>query len=68
MAKRIKLKDIIKEGIAGSLPSTLSTLGGVVTRKPFNTGISLANLVKEKFSGESIARRYMEIIDLEMSI
>ena len=49
MAKRIKLKDIIKEGVAGRLPSTLSTFGGVVTRKPFHTGISLANLVKQKF-------------------
>ena len=49
MSKRIKLKNLIKEGIAGSVPSTLSTLGGVVTRKPFHTGISLANIVKEKF-------------------
>ena len=49
MSKRIKLKNIIKEGVAGSVPSTLSTFGGIVTRKPFHTGISLANIVKEKF-------------------
>ena len=49
MAKNIKMKDLIKEGMAGSIPGSLSTFGAVVSRKPFHTGVSLSNLVKEKF-------------------
>lgn len=48
MAKRIKLKEIIEEGIAGSIPGTLSTIGGMVSRPAFDN-MSLSNLVREKY-------------------
>ena len=43
MAKRIKLKDILKENFSGTL------MGGVVSRSPFHTDMSLSKIVKEKY-------------------
>ena len=37
MSKRIKLKDLIKESIAGAIPGTLSTRGGFVSNQAFST-------------------------------
>ena len=43
MSKRIKLKDLLKENFSGTL------LGGIVSRSPFHTNISLSKIVKEKY-------------------
>ena len=43
MSKRIKLKDLLKENFSGTL------VGGIVSRSPFHTNISLSNIVKEKY-------------------
>ena len=43
MAKRIKLKDLLKENFSGTL------LGGVVSRSPWHTDMSLSKIVKEKY-------------------
>ena len=59
MSKRIKLKNLIKEGMAGSVPGSLSTFGAVVSRKPFHTDISLSNIVKEKFGDTLIPFNYI---------
>ena len=37
MSKRIKLKDLIKESIAGAIPGSLSTRGGFVSNQAFST-------------------------------
>ena len=42
MAKKIKMKDLMNENFS-------STIGGVVTAKPFHTNMSLSNIVKEKY-------------------
>ena len=39
----IKLKDLLKENFSGTL------VGGIVSRSPFHTNISLSNIVKEKY-------------------
>ena len=39
----IKLKDLLKENFSGTL------VGGVVSRSPFHTNISLSKIVKEKY-------------------
>jgi len=44
MAKKIKMKDLMNENF-----STISTVGGIVTAKPFHTDMSLSALVKEKY-------------------
>ena len=44
MSKKIKMKDLMNENF-----STISTIGGVVTAKPFHTDMSLSGLVKEKY-------------------
>lgn len=43
MAKRIKLKNLLKENFSGAM------LGGVVSRSPWQNDISLSRIVKEKF-------------------
>ena len=43
MSKRIKLKDLLKEDFSGTL------VGGIVSRSPFHTNISLSKIVKEKY-------------------
>ena len=43
MAKRIKMKDLLKENFSGAMQ------GGVVSRSPFHTDMSLSNIVKEKY-------------------
>ena len=43
MAKRIKLKDLLKENFSGTM------LGGVVSRSPWQSDISLSKIVKEKY-------------------
>ena len=43
MSKRIKLKDLLKENFSGTL------VGGIVSRSPFHTNISLSKIVKEKY-------------------
>ena len=42
MAKKIKMKDLMNENFS-------STIGGVVTAKPFHTNMSLSSIVKEKY-------------------
>ena len=42
MAKRIKMKDLLKENFSGTM------LGGVVSRSPWQSDISLSKIVKEK--------------------
>jgi hypothetical protein len=43
MAKRIKLKDLLKESFSGTM------MGGVVSRSPWHTDMSLSKIVKEKY-------------------
>ena len=43
MAKRIKLKDLLKENFSGAM------LGGVVSRSPWLSDFSLSKIVKEKY-------------------
>ena len=43
MAKRIKMKDLLKENFSSAMQ------GGVVSRSPFHTDMSLSNIVKEKY-------------------
>ena len=43
MAKRIKLKDLLKENFSGAM------LGGVVSRSPWSSDFSLSRIVKEKY-------------------
>ena len=43
MAKRIKMKDLLKENFSGTM------LGGVVSRSPWQSDISLSKIVKEKY-------------------
>ena len=43
MAKRIKMKDLLKENFSSAMR------GGVVSRSPFHTDMSLSNIVKEKY-------------------
>jgi hypothetical protein len=43
MAKRIKLKDLLKENFSGAM------LGGVVSRSPWSSDFSLSKIVKEKY-------------------
>ena len=43
MSKNIKLKDLLKENFSGTL------VGGIVSRSPFHTNISLSKIVKEKY-------------------
>ena len=43
MAKRIKMKDILKESFSGTM------MGGVVSRSPWHTDMSLSKIVKEKY-------------------
>ena len=43
MAKKIKMKDLLKENFSGAM------LGGIVSRSPFHTDMSLSNIVKEKY-------------------
>ena len=43
MAKRIKLKDILKENFSGTM------MGGVVSGNGFHNNISLSKIVKEKY-------------------
>ena len=43
MAKRIKLKDILKESFSGTM------MGGVVSRSPFINDLSMSSIVKEKY-------------------
>ena len=37
MSKRIKLKDLLKESIAGTIPGSLSTRGGFISNQAFST-------------------------------
>ena len=43
MAKRIKLKDLLKENFSGAM------LGGVVSRSPWSSDFSMSKIVKEKY-------------------
>ena len=43
MAKRIKLKDLLKENFSGAI------LGGVVSRSPWPSDFSMSKIVKEKY-------------------
>ena len=43
MSKKIKLKDLLKENFSGTV------MGGVVSRSPWSTDMSLSNIVKEKY-------------------
>ena len=43
MAKKIKMKDLLKENFSGTV------MGGVVSRSPWSTDMSLSNIVKEKY-------------------
>ena len=43
MAKRIKMKDLLKESFSGTM------MGGVVSRSPWHTDMSLSKIVKEKY-------------------
>jgi len=43
MAKRIKMKDLLKENFSGTF------LGGMVSRSPWHDNISLSKIVKEKY-------------------
>ena len=43
MSKKIKLKDLLKENFSGTM------MGGVVSRSPFHTDMSLSKIVKEKY-------------------
>jgi len=43
MAKKIKLKDLLEENFTGTM------MGGVVSRSPWSTGMSLSKIVKEKY-------------------
>ena len=43
MAKRIKLKDLLKENFSGAM------LGGVVSRNPWSSDFSMSKIVKEKY-------------------
>jgi hypothetical protein len=43
MSKKIKLKDLIKENFSGTV------MGGVVSRSPFHSNMSLSKIVKEKY-------------------
>ena len=65
MAKRIKLKNLLKENFSGAM------LGGVVSRSPWQNDISLSRIVKEKFGDtteaedidiKSFVKKYLIII------
>ena len=43
MAKKIKMKDLLKENFSGTV------MGGVVSRSPWSTDMRLSNIVKEKY-------------------
>ena len=43
MSKKIKLKDLLKENFSGTV------MGGVVSRSPFHSNMSLSKIVKEKY-------------------
>jgi len=43
MAKRIKMKDLLKESFSGTM------MGGVVSRSPWHNDMSLSKIVKEKY-------------------
>ena len=43
MAKRIKMKDLLKENFSGTM------LGGVVSRSPWSSDFSMSKIVKEKY-------------------
>ena len=43
MAKKIKMKDLLKENFSGTM------LGGVVSRSPWSSDFSLSKIVKEKY-------------------
>ena len=43
MSKKIKLKDLLKENFSGTM------MGGMVSRSPFHTDMSLSKIVKEKY-------------------
>ena len=43
MAKRIKMKDLLKESFSATM------MGGVVSRSPWHTDMSLSKIVKEKY-------------------
>jgi len=43
MAKKIKMKDLLKETYSGTM------MGGVVSRSPWSTDMSLSKIVKEKY-------------------
>ena len=60
MAKRIKMKDLLKENFSGTM------LGGVVSRSPWQSDISLSKIVKEKY-GE-IGEEKVEIKGLTTEI
>ena len=43
MAKKIKMKDLLKENFSGTM------LGGVVSRSPWSSDFSMSKIVKEKY-------------------
>jgi hypothetical protein len=43
MAKKIKMKDLLKENFSGAI------VGGMVSRSPFHNDMSLSKIVKEKY-------------------
>ena len=43
MAKKIKMKDLLKESFSSPI------LGGIVSRSPWENNISLSKIVKEKY-------------------
>ena len=43
MAKKIKMKDLLKENFSGAM------VGGMVSRSPFHNDMSLSKIVKEKY-------------------
>ena len=43
MSKRIKLKDLLKESISGTIPGSLSTRGGFVSNQAFSTSPNMGS-------------------------
>ena len=53
MSKRIKLKDLLKESISGTIPGSLSTRGGFVSNQAFSTSPNMGS--QKHFLKQSIS-------------
>ena len=61
MSKKIKLKELLKENFSGTM------LGGVVSRSPFHSDMSLSKIVKEKYGDVDGERIDVKGLTTEMS-